>query len=106
MTVLAVPYEIDSGRGVRIDDHVPGIDTLVAPESEAHSAELVVAEPGEIAPFRTLTHRRDQRVRRVSAKSLQIGAPVAIAGLVELDQHLADGQNIGHSALPLTDTAR
>ena len=30
MTVLAVPYEIDSGRGIRIDDHVCGIDTFLA----------------------------------------------------------------------------
>ena len=68
------------------------------PQVDEHAAEAVGAEPRHVGDARTEPRGGDRHVRRVAAESLQIRVRVRRASLVELDQRLAERDDVSHCA--------
>jgi len=96
MPGFVVGDEVDRGEGVGIGDDAGVVDAFARPHRAQHRAVDVAAERREIADLGALARRRDREVRRVAAEALQIEPPVAVAGLVELDHRLAEGEDVEH----------
>src|ERR1700674_3268184 len=93
MTMRAVTDEVDAGGRCGVDGDAGGVDLLVAPEAQQHASELVVAELGDIPALGALPYGCDQRIRSITAESLQVRARIGI-GLVELDHRFAQRDNV------------
>ena len=62
----------------------------------------VVAEHRDVADARALARRRDREVGRVAAEALQVEPAAGVAGLVELDHRLAEGEDVGSRAIAVS----
>ena len=89
-----VADEVDRGERIGVGRDAGIVDPFFAPHRAQHRAVDVVAERREIADLRALPRRRDGEVRGVAAEALQIDAARGLAGLVELDHRLAEGEDV------------
>src|SRR5215204_5623897 len=100
MAARIVGHEIRAGKRSGIERDSRCVDALALPQLEEQAPERVVAEMSDIRGARALPRSCNRKVRRIAAEALQV-ARLAGNRLVEFDHRLADGNDVGHRALPL-----
>ena len=94
MACRVVGDEIDRGEGLGIGDHARVVDTLAIPQAAQHRAVGVVTERTDVGHPGALARGGDGEVAAVAAEALQVGTAVTLAGLIELDHRLAEGDDV------------